>query len=41
MVLATLDPIGGDGRSEVTALASLLSGLEPTDDGAPGDASMT
>jgi ParB-like chromosome segregation protein Spo0J len=32
LVLATLDPIGAMADAEATALASLLSGLEPADD---------
>jgi hypothetical protein len=32
LVLATLDPIGAIAEAEATGLASLLSGLEPTDD---------
>jgi DNA methylase len=32
LVLATLDPIGTMAEAEATALASLLSGLEPADD---------
>jgi hypothetical protein len=32
LVLATLDPIGAMAQAEATALAALLSGLEPADD---------